>query len=54
MEREMIDYPSWDLTISGPNLAAFTDSIKANYEKGVPEAKDRHGLGRPTGKHTCG
>ena len=34
----MIHYPSWDLTISGPNLAAFADSIKANYKKGVPKA----------------
>jgi len=34
----MIHYLSWDLTISGPNLAAFADSIKANYKKGVPKA----------------
>ena len=38
MEQEMIHYPSWDLTISGPNPTAFADSIKANYKKGVPKA----------------
>src|ERR1700761_8219455 len=38
MEQEMIHYLLWDLTISGPNLRAFADSIKANYKKGVPKA----------------
>src|ERR1700761_7430492 len=38
MEQEMIHYLLWDLTISRPNLAAFADSIKANYKKGVPKA----------------
>jgi hypothetical protein len=38
MEREMIHYLSWDLTISGPDLQAFTDRIKNNYRKGVPKA----------------
>ena len=34
----MIHYLSWDLTISGPDLAAFADRIKANYKKGIPKA----------------
>src|SRR6201996_1973441 len=38
MEREMIHYLPWDLTISRPDLAAFKDCIKANYKKGVPKA----------------
>jgi len=37
MEREMIHYLSWDLTISGPDLATFTDRVKATYRKGVPK-----------------
>ena len=32
MAQEMIHYLSWDLTISGPDLTAFADRIKANYE----------------------
>ena len=32
MEQEMIHYLSWDLTISGPDLTAFADHTKANYE----------------------
>ena len=33
----MIHYLSWDLTISGLDLAAFADRIKANNKKGVPK-----------------
>ena len=38
MEREIIHYLSWDLTISRPDLTVFADCIKANYKKGVPKA----------------
>ena len=37
MERRMIRYLLWDLTISGSDLTVFADRIRANYEW-VPKA----------------
>jgi len=37
MEQRMIRYLSWDFTISGSDLTAFADCIRANYEW-VPKA----------------
>src|ERR1700761_642928 len=39
MEREIIYYMSWDLTVSGPDLTASADRIKANYNKGVHKGR---------------
>jgi hypothetical protein len=37
MEREMIHYLSFDLTISGVELEKFTQTVKSTYKRGVPK-----------------
>jgi Cyclin, N-terminal domain len=38
MEREMIHYLSFDLTITAAELEKFTLNVKANYRRGVPKS----------------
>lgn len=37
MEREMIHYLSFDLTIPGSELEQFTQTVRATYKRGVPK-----------------
>jgi hypothetical protein len=37
MEREMIHYLSFDLTITGAELEKFTGSVRQTYKRGVPK-----------------